>query len=47
MSITSRSSGFGASPRTLYRRYFRGQNLVLDQPLRQQTLATVDLERQR
>jgi hypothetical protein len=23
-----------ASPRTLYRRYFRGQNLVLEQPLR-------------
>ena len=24
----------GASPRTLYRRYFRGQNLVLAEPLR-------------
>ena len=33
-ALQAEKSGLGASPRTLYRRYFRGQNLVLDEPLR-------------
>ena len=33
-ALQAEKSGFDASPRTLYRRYFRGQNLVLDEPLR-------------
>jgi hypothetical protein len=33
-ALQAEKSGFGASPRTLYRRYFRGQNLVLVEPLR-------------
>ena len=33
-ALQAEKSGFSASPRTLYRRYFRGQNLVLDEPLR-------------
>lgn len=33
-ALQAEKSGFGPSPRTLYRRYFRGQNLVLDEPLR-------------
>jgi hypothetical protein len=33
-ALQAEKSGLGASPRTLFRRYFRGQNLVLDEPLR-------------
>jgi hypothetical protein len=33
-ALQAEKSGLGASPRTLYRRYFRGQHLVLDEPLR-------------
>jgi hypothetical protein len=33
-ALQAEQRGRGASPRTLYRRYFRGQNLVLDEPLR-------------
>jgi hypothetical protein len=33
-ALQAEKSGLGASPRTLYRRYFRGQNLVVDEPLR-------------
>jgi len=33
-ALQAEKRGLGASPRTLYRRYFRGQNLVLDEPLR-------------
>jgi hypothetical protein len=33
-ALQAEKSGLGVSPRTLYRRYFRGQNLVLDEPLR-------------
>jgi hypothetical protein len=33
-ALQAEQRGLGASPRTLYRRYFRGQNLVLDEPLR-------------
>ena len=33
-ALQAEQRGLGASPRTLYRRYFRGQNLVLDAPLR-------------
>jgi hypothetical protein len=33
-ALQAEKNGFGASPRTLFRRYFRGQNLVLDEPLR-------------
>jgi len=33
-ALQAEQLGLGASPRTLYRRYFRGQNLVLDAPLR-------------
>ena len=29
-ALQAEKSGLGASPRTLFRRYFRGQNLVLD-----------------
>jgi hypothetical protein len=33
-ALLAETPGAGASPRTLYRRYFRGQNLVLTEPLR-------------
>jgi Carboxypeptidase regulatory-like domain len=33
-ALQAEQTGRGASPRTLYRRYFRGQNLVLPTPLR-------------
>ena len=33
-ALQAEKSGLGASPRTLYRRYFRGQNLVVEEPLR-------------
>jgi hypothetical protein len=33
-ALQAEQSGLGASSRTLYRRYFRGQHLVLDEPLR-------------
>lgn len=33
-ALQAQKSGVGVSPRTLYRRYFRGQNLVVDEPLR-------------
>src|SRR5712692_1803080 len=33
-ALQAEKGGAGASPRTLYRRYFRGQNLVLEEPLR-------------
>jgi len=33
-ALQAEKIGFGASQRRLYRRYFRGQNLVLDEPLR-------------
>jgi hypothetical protein len=33
-ALQAEKSGLGASQRRLYRRYFRGQNLVLDEPLR-------------
>jgi hypothetical protein len=32
--LQAEKPGHGASPRTLYRRWFRGQNLVLEEPLR-------------
>ena len=33
-ALQAEKTGLGTSPRTLYRRYFRGQNLVLPEPLR-------------
>jgi len=33
-ALQAEKPGLGASPRTLYRRYFRGQNLELREPLR-------------
>ena len=33
-ALQAEQTGLGASPRTLYRRYFRGQNLTLAEPLR-------------
>ena len=33
-ALQAEQPGLGASPRTLYRRYFRGQNLTLAEPLR-------------
>jgi hypothetical protein len=33
-ALQAEKSGVGASPRTLYRRYFRGQNLEIAEPLR-------------
>ncbi|HEV8617832.1 MAG TPA: carboxypeptidase-like regulatory domain-containing protein [Methylomirabilota bacterium] len=36
-ALQAEKPGLGASPRTLYRRYFRGQNLVVEEPLRLRT----------
>jgi carboxypeptidase family protein len=33
-ALQAEKPGLGASPRTLYRRYFRSQNLVVEEPLR-------------
>ena len=33
-ALQAEKRGVGASPRALYRRYFRSQNLVVDEPLR-------------
>jgi hypothetical protein len=33
-ALQAEMRGAGASPRTLYRRYFRSQNLVVEEPLR-------------
>jgi hypothetical protein len=33
-ALQAEKGGLGVSPRALYRRYFRSQNLVLDEPLR-------------
>jgi Carboxypeptidase regulatory-like domain len=33
-ALRAEQSGLGASQRKFYRRYFRGQNLTLDEPLR-------------
>jgi hypothetical protein len=33
-ALQAEKRGLGASPRTLSRRYFRGQNLVVEEPLR-------------
>ena len=33
-ALQAEKRGVGASPRTLYRRYFRSQNLVVEEPLR-------------
>ena len=32
--LEARKTGAGASPRTAFRRYFRGQDVVLEEPLR-------------